>query len=185
MKKIPTLFMRDTNYKKGVPALITREMNPECSWVFDGEGVATRKHDGVSCYIKNGRMFRRQQLDKNQAHPYGSILVGYDQNTKKGIYWVPVNFDDPNDKWHIEVFSSDLDDGTYELVGPKINRNNDKHKKHKLIKHSESEVYTIDRRDFDSLYDWLSVIEIEGIVFHHFDGRMAKIKRTDFGLKWG
>lgn len=25
---------------------------------------------------------------------------------------------------------------------------------------------------------------IEGLVWHHDDGRMAKIKRRDFGLKW-
>ena len=27
-------------------------------------------------------------------------------------------------------------------------------------------------------------LDIEGIVWHHPDGRMAKIKRRDFGLSW-
>lgn len=38
-------------------------------------------------------------------------------------------------------------------------------------------------RDFDGLRAWLDGKDIEGIVFHHPDGRMAKIKLRDFGLR--
>ena len=38
-------------------------------------------------------------------------------------------------------------------------------------------------RDFDGLKEWLTTKDMEGIVFHHPDGRMCKIKKTDFGLK--
>lgn len=38
---------------------------------------------------------------------------------------------------------------------------------------------------FESLKTFLGKIEIEGIVFHHPDGRMCKIRRSDFGFKWG
>jgi hypothetical protein len=38
-------------------------------------------------------------------------------------------------------------------------------------------------RDFDGLRTWLAGKDIEGIVWHHPDGRMAKIKLRDFGLK--
>jgi len=31
--------------------------------------------------------------------------------------------------------------------------------------------------------EWLKGRDIEGLVFHHPDGRMAKIKKRDFGLK--
>ena len=34
------------------------------------------------------------------------------------------------------------------------------------------------------LKDWLSAPHYEGLVWHHPDGRMAKIKRRDFGLSW-
>jgi hypothetical protein len=37
---------------------------------------------------------------------------------------------------------------------------------------------------FDELRDYLSEGSIEGIVFHHNDGRMAKIKCRDFGIPW-
>lgn len=39
-------------------------------------------------------------------------------------------------------------------------------------------------RDFDGIKAWLTDRQIEGLVWHHDDGRMAKIKRRDFGLKW-
>jgi hypothetical protein len=35
------------------------------------------------------------------------------------------------------------------------------------------------------LREWLLDRDIEGLVFHHPDGRMAKIKLRDFGLKRG
>lgn len=38
-------------------------------------------------------------------------------------------------------------------------------------------------RTFESLRDYLVGLDIEGIVFQHPDGRMAKIKNRDFGLK--
>jgi len=39
-------------------------------------------------------------------------------------------------------------------------------------------------RTFDAMKDYLSRNVIEGIVWHHPDGRMAKIKRKDMGLSW-
>ena len=37
---------------------------------------------------------------------------------------------------------------------------------------------------FDGLHRWLCAHPVEGLVFHHPDGRMAKIKRRDYGLSW-
>lgn len=37
---------------------------------------------------------------------------------------------------------------------------------------------------FDGLREWLTSHPVEGLVFHHPDGRLAKIKRRDFGLRW-
>lgn len=39
-------------------------------------------------------------------------------------------------------------------------------------------------RSFEGLNRHLAENCDEGIVFHHPDGRMAKIKRRDFGLRW-
>ena len=38
-------------------------------------------------------------------------------------------------------------------------------------------------RTFDALREWMKSKDIEGIVFHHSDGRMAKIKKRDYGQK--
>ena len=37
---------------------------------------------------------------------------------------------------------------------------------------------------YDELKAFFEKNIIEGIVWHHPDGRMAKIKRRDFGLEW-
>ena len=34
--------------------LVRDEVNPECRWVTEGEGTATRKYDGTCCLIKDG-----------------------------------------------------------------------------------------------------------------------------------
>jgi hypothetical protein len=39
-------------------------------------------------------------------------------------------------------------------------------------------------RDFEGLKEYLSAKQMEGMVFHHPDGRMAKIKKRDFRLRW-
>ena len=38
--------------------------------------------------------------------------------------------------------------------------------------------------DFDRIKHFLLVTDIEGIVFHHLtDGRMCKIRKSDFGIR--
>jgi hypothetical protein len=50
MQKIPTLYLRD----KTNPKRVTREVDPDCKWVLDGEGVATEKFDGSACLVRDG-----------------------------------------------------------------------------------------------------------------------------------
>ncbi len=38
-------------------------------------------------------------------------------------------------------------------------------------------------RDFDGMRAYFELSDIEGVVFHHPDGRMAKIKAKDYGLR--
>jgi hypothetical protein len=65
MRKIPTLFKRDENDLKHV----TREVNPECQWVLDGEGIATRKYDGMRCLVQAGHFFKRYEVNKGNTAP--------------------------------------------------------------------------------------------------------------------
>ena len=99
------------------------------------------------------------------------------------IGWVPVSYDDPGDRWHREAMEVGLQDGTYELLGPKIQGNKDDRKTHQLQRHAEAQTFEV-ARSFEAIRDWLSGADVEGLVWHHPDGRMAKIKRRDFGFKW-
>ena len=73
--------------------------------------------------------------------------------------------------------------GTYELIGPKVNGNPENVTKHLLERHATADVWVGFPRDHDGIRDWLTSPEFgwEGVVFHHPDGRMAKIKKRDFG----
>jgi hypothetical protein len=76
-----------------------------------------------------------------------------------------------------------LEDGTYELCGPKINGNPERLDEHIFIRHG-SEVIDDVKRLWDDLRDLLHAASYEGIVFHHPDGRMCKIRRDDYGFPW-
>jgi hypothetical protein len=180
MKKIPTLFQRDWD---GDRSRVIDEPHPDCAWVFAGEGVATRKLDGTSCLIRDGRMFRRRELKPDQAAPVGFEVADRDEETGKTVGWVPVG-DGPEDKWHREAFDRSERPGTYELIGPQVQGNPERAERHILVPHAITVNYPFDApRTFDGLMAWLAGRDIEGIVFHHPDGRMAKIKQRDFGLK--
>jgi len=111
------------------------------------------------------------------------VSVSTDAATGKTVGWVPVDNHAKEDKWHMEAFSDQLSPGTYELVGPKIQGNPEGYNVHTLVKHSEAEIYSDCPRTYVEIYEFLKQKNIEGIVFHHPDGRMAKIKKRDFGLK--
>jgi len=177
MKKIPTIFKRNPDRMQE----ILPEHNPSCGWVFDGEGVPTRKYDGTCCQVKDGRLWKRRELKKGQQHPDGFDLADYDEVTGKTVGWMPV-FEAKEDRWHIEAFGDgNWPDGTYELCGPKVQGNPEGLESHVLVPHSEATQYDNVPRTFDGLRDFLETMDIEGIVFHHPDGRMAKIKKRDFG----
>ena len=178
MKKIPTIFQRNPENM----SQISKKIHPDCKWVFSGEGVATQKYDGTCCRIENGTLFKRREIKKGKKIPEQFIIEQYDANTEKRFGWRPVSQKTNEDKWHRSAFTGDEPDGTYELCGPKIQKNLEKLETHKLIPHSKAKQFHDCPRDYDALKVWLQNKDIEGIVWHHSDGRMAKIKKRDFGL---
>lgn len=187
MIKIPTMFVRDMTKQ---PALVTPEWHPDCLWVRDGQGIATRKYDGTSCLMRHGKLYKRRELRPGDTAPSDFESLGTDENTGKTIGWVPVG-DGPEDRWHREALdfaALPLPDGTHELLGPKVqgNKDNDCYPPgvHVLQPHAGAMKFPDAPREFEPLRAWLTARRIEGLVWHHPDGRMAKIKRRDFGLKW-
>jgi hypothetical protein len=177
MKKIPTIFKRNPERMQE----ILNEQHPDCAWVFAGEGVPTRKYDGTCCRVKGGKLWKRRELKKGKQQPSGFEPADYDEVTGKTVGWVLV--DNGNaDRWHIEAFGDgNWPDGTYELCGPKVQGNPEGFETHILVPHSEAIQYDNVPRTFEGLRDFLETMDIEGLVFHHPDGRMAKIKKRDFG----
>lgn len=180
MKKIPTMFERDWD---GDRSRVLDKPHPDCGWVFDGEGVATRKLDGTSCLVRAGKLYKRRELRAGQIIPHDFEIVETDEETGKTVGWVPVG-DGPEDRWHREAVASlPIVDGTYELVGPKIQGNPEGYPLHALVRHNTLLIDAYIERTFAGIRAFLEANDFEGIVFHHFDGRMAKIKKRDFGLK--
>jgi Family of unknown function (DUF5565) len=183
MKKIPTVFERDWN---GDRSRVIDQVHAGCEWVLAGEGVATRKIDGTSCLVRAGRLFKRREFRAGDAAPPDFESLGTDSETGKTVGWVPVG-DGPEDRYHREAWTNvdELPDGTYELIGPKVQGNPENHQMHVLIRHGSGSAGPLGDvpRSFEALRDCLAAQDLEGIVFHHPDGRMAKIKKRDFGFK--
>ena len=179
MKKVPTIFDRDW---EGDRSRVLNKPHPECGWVFAGEGVATRKIDGTSCLVRDGKLFKRRELRKSDTAPPDFEVEDFDAETGKTVGWVPVT-DDGSDRWHREAFTPGLSNGTYELIGPKVQGNPEGYERHTLVRHDALVMVGQVPREFGALASWFAGKDIEGIVFHHPDGRMGKIKKRDFGLR--
>lgn len=198
MKKIPSLFQR--NYE--TDRLVRDEVVPGCEWVLAGEGVATRKWDGTCCMIRKGYLYKRYDAKHGKTPPEGfEPAQEADPVTGHWPGWLKVELSknefgllaaaDKADRWIVEAFSNTFPDyetvepihGTYEAVGPRINGGKDGLPFHCLIKHG-SNVWPDFPRCFVDIKERLRDTPTEGIVFHHPDGRMCKVKRRDFGFDW-
>lgn len=186
MNKIITLFLR--NYDGD--HLVRNEVTPGAEWVINGEGTPTRKIDGTCCMFQDSTLYKRYDAKKGKTPPedFTPAQPKPDPITGHWPGWVFVKKSDPANRYHIEAFERLIDpqNGTYELVGPKIQGNPEKFDHHYLIPHNGTTLLLENRnvpRDFEGLKNYLYINNIEGIVWHHPDGRMVKIKKKDFGFK--
>lgn len=183
MQKIISLFQRNYDGDRQV----RDEVVPGAEWVLAGEGVATEKIDGTACMVQDGRLYKRYDAKRGKTPPEGFIPAEDAPNEHTGHWpgWLLVG-DGPEDQWHRQAWdyaNDDFDDGTYELVGPKVQGNPYGYGAHQLLRHGSLPIEG-DPRTFDHIRSYLSEFVIEGIVWHHPDGRMVKIKARDFGIKW-
>ena len=184
MKKIISLFQRNYNSDR----LVRNEVVPGAEWILEGEGTPTRKFDGTCCMIKDNKFYKRYDVKKGRKIPDG-FIPAQDIDSVTGHYpgWVLVG-EGKKDKWHREAFSLHyslskiLEEGTFELCGPKIQNNPEKFSYHVLIRHGRLILEHVPR-NFEGIKNYLQNHKIEGIVWHHPDGRMVKIKGKDFGIK--
>jgi hypothetical protein len=179
MNKIPTLFQRDPDDRAHVLPIVT----PGCEWVLAGEGVATRKYDGTCVMFDGHDWWARREVKPGKEPPPGFDEISVDPVTGKRMGYEPIEqsgfyrwFKEATERSTVERLP-----GTYELCGPKINGDPEGLGVHSLIFHADAQVWALAYPvDFECLRERLLANVWEGIVWHHPDGRMVKLKRRDF-----
>lgn len=131
-------------------------------------------------------MYRRYDAKKGKKAPEGAIPCDNpDPISGHHPHWVKVSPTDANDRFLWEAWLAEKDemnDGTYEFCGMKVGTNAEEIPAgNTFIKHG-SETYKIKNLSFETIRDFIERYPIEGLVFHHEDGRMCKIRKTDFGF---
>lgn len=194
MKKIRTLFKKDPNDL----GRVIDELNDNLEWIKSGEFIATRKYDGSSCMVKDGLLYKRYDAKKNRktgkwkSIPKGAIpCQDPDEITGHHPHWILVDMDAPENKYHYEGWCNLIKkcippkDGTYELIGEKLQGNPEKIKGHELVEHvCFDSIITVPEITFKNIKNLLENNDIEGLVFHELDAQDAcKIRKTDFGIK--
>lgn len=187
MKKIKTFFKKNPNDL----SVVIDEVADDNTWVFE-YGIPTRKFDGTSCAIIEGKLYKRydakvnKKTGKKRAIPVGAIpCQDADKESGHHPHWVECVRSDKSNKYHFVAFDllETKSDGTYELCGEKVQGNPEKIRGHELIEHGSVRVF-IEDYSFQGIRNVLERLDIEGIVFHHRnDGRMCKIRKSDFKIK--
>ena len=183
MEKIPTIFDRGDNFK------VVDRVRTGCEWVFEGEGAPTEKLDGtnVRLTLRSGQVVRvEKRRNPTKVQKQQGIIDGWYMDADQGA---------PEDRWLFEaVNNTDVaawPDGEHscEALGPKIQGNDLGLNQHRCVPFNlEIPVYDVPERNFGALKAMLQNLDsrfapghtAEGLVFHHPDGRRAKIKRKDF-----
>ena len=196
MKKIISLFQR--NYE--TDRLVRDELVPGADWVIEGLGTPTRKIDGTSCLYQNGTLYKRYDAKAGKTPPPG-FIAAQDPDPVTGHWpgWLAIG-DGPEDRWHREALAllksenADIPEGTYELIGPKIQGNAEHAETHRLVRHGSEILDDLlplqqsGRLSFETIKDYLAAHPIEGIVWWKDitdqDCEKVKIKRRDFKLPW-
>ncbi|MFD9422229.1 MULTISPECIES: hypothetical protein [unclassified Streptomyces] len=180
--RIPTLFVRDTTTPYVAPVV-----TPGCEWVIDGEGTPTRMWNGMCTRLDDrGHWWVRRTVRPGGQAPAGYVAADTDPATGITYGWQPAD----RSRWR-DVLTEALANtpcnraSTYELVGPLVGRNPDDYQAHILLAHGWAPFnirkdLATSPRGCISLHQWLHARRYEGIVWHHPDGRMAKLKAADF-----
>lgn len=184
MQKIKSLFK--TEYERS--RTLIDEIVPGAEWVAAGEGVARRKYDGACCMVRDGKFYKRLTLRLGKALPADFEPLATDEKTGKVFGWIPVT-DGPGDIYFREAWDDACAlvngpprNGTYELIGPKVQGGVENVSSHLLASHAQALEYSDCPRTFNELRDWLAERDIEGVVWHHPDGRMVKMTKKKYGL---
>lgn len=183
--------------------IATRKWDGTCCMIKDG--VFYKRYDawtGKRAKKPPEGFIPAQEPDEKTGHWPGWVKVGdgpEDEWHKEGYYNILRVLFPPSSHSDLNAIICPPN-GTYELCGPKINGNNEGLDKHILIKHAEDRIsLRFDYYDLKAFFIHMNTNfshpnsyigglprgpALEGIVWHHPDGRMVKIKARDFGIPW-
>lgn len=218
MHKIPTLFVRDPKTRRVTSAVTpgcewvlhgegvaTVKLDGTCCRIKDGR--LWKRHDVRVREIEGGKapgdrvlICPAGRFQLLTALPDGFVAAEVMVDGKleaapphDGHWpgWVPVG-EGAEDRWHREAWECLAvgwrREGTYELLGPKVQGNPEKYARHELVEHGRI-VLSDCPRDFEGLRAYLAERDYEGVVFWREEGNpgaeMVKIKGKDFGQKRG
>ncbi len=186
MPKLQSPFIREM---KGNKYLVTNKITPDYEWVFEDESVmAIEKLDGinVSIVIEGGNV--TQIYNRTERIQF----------INKGKSWIIKGILNSKEKGYLEF----LGDGQFfgELIGPRVNRNPYRLEEHLWISfsgfcqnHLKYKSWGKYPKTFESISEWFKELMplytsmkgdrtgfVEGVIFTHPDGRMAKLRRDMF-----
>ena len=174
------------------------------------DGTCCRIEDNI-LYKRYDRKLKKKVIKKNKDNKNFYPLLSdfktppdgwepceksFDPYTFHWPGWLEVDPTLPENKFHIDAFEfcvfdgymhaayKPYKDGTYELIGPKVQGNPHNTAIHMLLVHGHRALSDVPT-SLESLRNYFNYNIIEGVVWHHKnDGRMVKIKRSDFGYEW-
>jgi hypothetical protein len=180
VKKIQTIFNRPESQKLVIP-------EPTEAYQLCVLSIPTLKRDGAAAMVLNGTLYRRRICPIDKVPPKGFVEVEVFGNKRYG--WILPDPTNPEDKYYLSV-ECPLVDGTYELIGPKVQGNAERELNRKFVLHGSEELPTAPvptgdvPRDFERLKTYFDLNHLEGIVYWKNGSPVGKIKRRDFGYRW-
>lgn len=192
MKKIPTLFKREFE-EHNIVRVLPELSDDSLQWVLDGEGIATIKIDGACCAIIDDKFYVRYDAKNGKPVPECAIKCqeAADPITGHLPCWLPYDENNKGQKWFGEAYKFALSkadewglaDGTYEAIGKHFN-GNPYNLDYDILEPHGTKIIEVERT-FEGIRKYLEDNYIEGIVFWKDGEPKCKIKRSDFGFKWG
>lgn len=185
MDKIPTMFVRDFATR---PARVLPEVTPGCEWVLAGEGRATRKYDGTCVMLDEaGDWWARREVRPGKPPPPNYVVISTDAATGRTVGWEPIG-QSSFAKFHAEAVQNfDPATGSPGPSNWSARRSTETRSAVTSIALSSTPsrgTSPSPALSFEGIRSAALALAAadgcEGIVWHHPDGRMAKIKARDF-----
>lgn len=187
MRKIPTLFVREflPNHK----ILITDQVTPGCEWVLAGEGVATRKLDGTCTLVQDGRLYKRYDAKNGKPIPPNAVPCQPEAESNHGHLpcWMPVSETVPatNGLWqHLSQLSDPWRTVPMSCAGRTSTPTGRNWTTTPSSATATSSWRACPATSMASVPIWRCIIsKVSSSIAGN--GEMCKIKRSDFGFRWG